>query len=376
VIVLTQHVVLVEPNYYSPFPPIGLLKLSSYEKSKGNTTELVRKRGFPRRKPDKIYITSLFTWAWRPVWEAVRSFKAWFPNVEITLGGLYASLMPEHAALSGADHIWVGLFEEAEDMVPDYTLVPRWKASIVFASRGCCRACPYCSVPKIEGRMNRQKRSIRRYIWPGHTKIIFFDNNILASQYWCQIFQEVIDLGMAVDFNQGLDARLLSPEAAALISKMKIRTVRLAYDTPSQKEAVESAIELLHSQGVRKRRIQVYTLFNFRETPDEFLERVRQILEWGAVCYPMRYQPPMTLKKDSFVSAHWTRDQLEKVAKARRVIGYGGAFPPYKGLIEKFRSASGFDDAFELFPPKEPLSGIGFLSRKADSARQTDLLKW
>lgn len=297
-----------------------------------------------------VYITSLFTWAWSPVWRGVRKYKAWYPEVPIWLGGLYASLLPDHAKLSGADNIYFGVHGEAEDMLPDYSLVPNWDGSIIFASRGCSNNCPYCAVPKLEGKINSEKSSIKKYVWPGHTKLIFFDNNILAMRYWKNIFREVIELGMEVDFNQGLDAQLLSDEAALLLSKMKIPRIRLAYDRPSERDYVERAINLLSEKGINKRHILIYTLFNFNESPIDFLSRVLEILEWGAVCYPMRFQPQYTLKKDSYISPKWTEEKLEMVATARRVIGYGGAFPPYDGLINKFRDAGGFYKAFSLDP--------------------------
>ena len=40
------------------------------------------------------------------------------------------------------------------------------------------------------------------------------------------------------------------------------------------------------------------------------------------------------------------------VAAARRVIGYGGAFPPYEGLVKKFRDARNFEEAFALYSDK------------------------
>ena len=64
----------------------------------------------------------------------------------------------------------------------------------------------------------------------------------------------------------------------------------------------------------------------------------------------MRYQPPNTLKKDSYVAPQWTHEQLEMVATARRVIGFGGAFPPYEGIVKKFNKAKSFNEAFELYP--------------------------
>jgi len=62
----------------------------------------------------------------------------------------------------------------------------------------------------------------------------------------------------------------------------------------------------------------------------------------------MRYEPPDSLEKNYFISPFWTPEQLELVARARRVIGFGGAFPPYEGLVRKFDSAPTLEDAMSL----------------------------
>ena len=64
----------------------------------------------------------------------------------------------------------------------------------------------------------------------------------------------------------------------------------------------------------------------------------------------MRYQPltgQHAFQKDSYVSPAWTPEQLDMVAAARRVIGYGGAFPPYQALVNKFDQAAQTDDPFD-----------------------------
>ena len=62
----------------------------------------------------------------------------------------------------------------------------------------------------------------------------------------------------------------------------------------------------------------------------------------------MRFEPLCTLEKGQYVGPRWTREQLQIVQLARRVIGYAGAFPPYEGLLNKFNQSSIFDDAFDL----------------------------
>lgn len=344
---MAKHILMVEPKYYTKYPPVGLLKLSSYHKNKGDTVEFIKGCDYPKKNPDKIYVTSLFTWAWKPVKEAIKHYKAWFPNTELWLGGLYASLMPQHAAQWGADHIYKGIFYEAENLLPDYSLVPNWNGSIIFSSRGCNRKCGFCAVPLIEGKICNVKKSIKNLIWPTHKKIIFFDNNILENPYWKEVFEELHELCLPVDFNQGLDARLITLEVAEKIKKIKIDSViRIAYDTYEERTFVENAIKLLHSVGINKRRILVYALFNYNENPDIFYQRLKDILNWGAVCYPMRYEPINALNKNAYIHPKWRPEQIEAIQQARRVIGYNGAFPPYDALKNKFNKSDSFDEGF------------------------------
>lgn len=342
-----MHILLVEPAYYTRYPPLGLLKLASYHRREDDTVELIRGCSFPDKKPDKIYVTSLFTWGWKEVWEAVRYYKSLFPTTELSLGGIYASLMPEHAKLSGADRVHIGLIKEAEDLLPAYDLIPEWKWSILFASRGCPNRCPFCAVPRLEGDLNSCKQSIRHLVYPGHKRVILWDNNILASPNWESIVAEAQELGIGVDYNQGLDAKLVTPKVAETLSKLKMPCVRLAYDFKAKGKYVEQAIGLITSNGIRGREIFVYVLYNFEDTPDDFFERVRDVLTWGAVVFPMRFEPLDSMTRNSYISRSWDKNRLEMVEKVRRVLGFSGTLPPYSYLVERFRNASGFDDAFK-----------------------------
>jgi hypothetical protein len=353
-----MHILLVEPNYYTRYPPLGLLKLAAYHKSKGDSVELVRGEVVPSAKPNRIYVTSLFSYAWKPVHKTVHFYKNKYPDVEVWLGGIYASLLPDHAIMSGADHIHEGLFYEAEDLMPDYSLVPYWDGSIIFSSRGCIRKCPFCAVPTLEKDFI-PKRSIAKFIHPAHKRVILWDNNFLASPYWHDILLEIKERNLWVDFNQGLDSRLLNEEKAEMIASMKTHLIRTAYDSSSSRKRIEKGVELLISKGVSARKILMYLLFNFEnDTPEDLLFRMLDVMEWGVVSYPMRYQPtilPYALEKDSYVSPYWSEDELEMVADARRVLGYHGAFAPYKKLREKFLKASSLREALSLRPKRKKI---------------------
>lgn len=346
---------MVEPDYYSQYPPLGLLKLSSYHKKEGDEVTLAEGVEVGLNcDPDRVYVTSLWTWEWEEVWRCVRYYQNLYPDAEVWLGGLYASILPGHAKESGADKVYEGLFEPAENLVPDYSLVPDWDASILFTTRGCNSNCGFCIVPKIEGELRVIKNSVEKFVQPDHSKVVLWDNDFLASPARDELLDELSALEKKVDFNQGLRASYIDKEIAKKLSDIRLggvngsTKVRIAYDTLEESKIVRRAIENLHSAGFSNRDIMVYTLFNWKEGPNKFFRRVRNILDWGAVSYPMRYQPLDSREKNDFVHHNWTEEELEMVEAARRVIGYGGSFPPYEGLVKKFNEAQGFHEGLEL----------------------------
>lgn len=334
-----------------------MLKLSSYHKHLGDDVEFHDTLHEADSKPSLVYITSLFTYSWKPVHDAAEFYRGLYPDADIVLGGIYATLMPEHAKLADVDKVHVGLFNEAERYMPDYSLVPEWKSSIMFGTRGCIRKCAFCAVPKLEGKTWGPAQSITDLVDPRHREVVLWDNNVLGVPNWCDIVDELQELDVKVDFNQGLDARLIDGEIARKLRQLRIDPIRMAYDIPSERNALMRAIPALAEAGFSRRKMHVYTLYNFMDSPEDFLNRVIDLLEWGVVSYPMRYEPLNSLVKNKYISPHWTPERLELVAKARRVLGFGGAFPPYEGLKQKLRSARSFEEAFELRPhPNEKRS--------------------
>jgi hypothetical protein len=350
-----MHILLVEPTYYTRYPSLGLLKLASYHKLQRDTIELVHGCQPVSQVPDKIYVTSLFTYAWKPVHEAIAYYKKMFPQTMVVIGGIYATLMPEHAALSGADEVHHRLYEEAEDLLPDYSLVPEWQQSIIFSHRGCVNRCPYCAVPIMEPSVGQiHAKSIRHLVARSHRKVVLWDNNVLGTTNWRDLVAELKEIGLPVDFNQGLDARRVTEEVGQEFKGLRIDPVRMAYDVPAERKALQTAIPSLEIAGFKLRNMIVYVLYNFQDSPEEFLERLCDLMEWGVVAYPMRFEPLDSLKKNQYVADKWTAEQLEMIAEARRVVGYGGAFPPHDGLKKKFLEARNFEEAFSLRPSKRP----------------------
>jgi len=120
-----MKVLLVEPDYYTRYPPLGLMKLSSFHKSRGDDIDFVR--GLVNNcnyDPDIIKITSLFTYSWKPVHRAIEFYHRLYPRAKIEVGGIYASIMPERIRLKFPfAFIHKGLYNPAERYMPDYDML-------------------------------------------------------------------------------------------------------------------------------------------------------------------------------------------------------------------------------------------------------------
>ncbi|MHB8559992.1 MAG: radical SAM protein [Thermoplasmataceae archaeon] len=314
--------------------------------------------------PQKIYITSLFTYSWKPVHESIEFYHKMFPNAEIYVGGIYATLMSQHVRqVFPYANVHLGLVKEAENMLPAYHLLKQvdkwkdWDRSIVFTSRGCIRKCQFCVVPKVEGGMRDEKPSILDLMHPNHKKVTIWDNNFLASPYAKSMLKELSDHGIEADFNQGLDARLMDEETAGLLADVKSKTIHMAYDWPWEGPYIQKAINLLGDAGYKKKNLIFYMLYNFwdeghkkGDTPEDFLLRLKNLMKWGASVYPMRFIPLNSLTRTGYVSPLWNAEQLEMIADARRVLGFAGTWVPYRALADKFIYAETFEQAMELRP--------------------------
>ena len=362
-----MNTLLVEPDYYSKYPPLGLLKLASYHRSYGDRIQYVRGMTNNVNKPDSIEITSLFTYSWKPVHDAIDYYHKLFPSAQINVGGIYATLMPKNIKSNFPFvKIHLGLFPRAENQMPSYDILKwvdkwrDWDRSIVFTSRGCIRKCQFCVVPKVEGGMRDEKPSIMNLIHPYHKKVTIWDNNFLASPYAKSMLKELIDHDIEADFNQGLDARLMDEETAGLLADVKSKTIHMAYDWPWEGPYIKKAIDMLGEAGYKKKNLIFYMLYNFwdeqhkkGDTPEDFLLRLKNLMKWGASVYPMRFIPLDSLTRTGYVSPLWTPEKLEMIADARRVLGFAGTWVPYRALADKFLYSDTFEEAMELRPKKE-----------------------
>lgn len=196
-----------------------------------------------------------------------------------------------------------------------------------FTSRGCIRRCRFCAVPQIEGDL--------RELADWEPRPVVCDNNLLACSR--AHFDKVIDKLKGVpqvDFNQGLDARLLTDYHADRLAELDTRLVRLAWDHVKLESAVMVAYERLRRAGFWKERIRVYVLIGFDDTPADALYRLESIKALGVWPNPMRYQPLDVEKRNGYVASGWTDAELKRFMRywSRQCWLASVPFEEYRGV--------------------------------------------
>ncbi len=325
---------LVEPVSKTPYPPLGLLKISSMlkDKYKGCTVVSQVGIGIPQHinKPNKIFITSLFTWDYKYLVECIDFYSKKFPLSEIIVGGIGTTLINDIEFPYKNVIIHKGLYMDAEFYPPDYSLSFERKinTSISFTTRGCQRHCGFCSVNTLEPNF------FVRVGWERDVDIklkyiTLWDNNFLQSPNFEKDCETLASFNKIVDFNQGIDARLYDEDKSKLLSKIRLDPIRFAFDNISYEKDILKAISIAKKNTNTE--IRVYVLFNYNDTPEELYYRINLLNKEGVLSFPMRYRRPVETNA-TIPGKYWNTYLL-------RAFNLSLLFYYKKGLIKKDRNA-------------------------------------
>ena len=269
--VVSMNILMVDTDQ-TFFPNLALMKLSAWHKKNGDKVWL----DLPNGHIDCVYIACVFDWNKET---AVGLAKAWrSKGIPVKLGGFPLN---KHT-----------LPDEIEHIMPDYGLYGV-DFSVGFASRGCFRNCEFCIVTEKEGNQVVFNASIHEFLHPDHQKLFLLDNNILASPKWKFTFEEILETDVLIDFNQGLDMRILNQAQAELLGQMRfLKNLKIAFDRAEMKDEFVKSVNLLTDNGVKVHKLQCYTLVGYNTSFEEDMERLRVMKELGVKCYPTFYKPP------------------------------------------------------------------------------------
>lgn len=366
-----KNILLIEPDYKNKYPPLGLMKISTFHKEKGDNVFFYKgcSRELKEKTWDRIYISTLFTFYWNKTIKTIKYYSKSVNSLsDIFVGGVMATLMESEIKKEINVNVVKGLINEKgklgyEDddtidyLTPDYSIIepkvntilnyfyPTNNSYIAYATRGCIRNCEFCAVPIIEPvftnnlSIAKQVESIRKK-YGEKRHLLLLDNNVLASKKFPEIIEEIKNAGFGkgakyisnkngkkrkitryVDFNQGIDARLLTREKMKLLSEIAIKPIRIAFDDIKYKDTYIKKVRLAAEFGIKN--LSNYLLFNFKDSPDDLYERMKINIElneeferngyqskiWS---FPMKFAPIKGeyCKNRKYVGNEWNKKYL------------------------------------------------------------------
>ena len=338
---------------------------------------------------DRVYITTLFTYEWQKTVDMIALAKTLVLPERIYVGGVLATLMPEEIEAATGIMPLTGLlrssnvlgFNDDVDidlLTPDYSILDNTEytyfchdAYLTSCTKGCGMKCSFCAVQRLEPiyecyrPLAAQIAEIDKLYGP-RKNLILLDNNVLLSKCFDKIIEEIIALGFGrgatfispetgkpnqriVDFNQGLDANLLTPHKAAQLARLAISPARIAFDHIDDREKYLQAVALIEQAGIDE--ISNYLLYNtpnfsgkgkprHADLPEDLYERMRINLEFVEQANEARAQagrPPLRLysypmgfvpldgKDRSYTGENWcpkTKQGLRRMLHLTKGVAY------------------------------------------------------
>ncbi len=431
------NILLVEPDYKNKYPPIGLMKIASFHRQRGDFVEFYKGEApYPLiNKADRVYITTLFTFHYDITINCIRHYVRYANKDNIYVGGIASSLLTSSFERdTGIRNIILGQLTDSEkigyndhvniDKLPlDYDILddisyvyPAGDNYFVHTTRGCPRRCDFCAVKLLEPKFETTNNIIEQVervdaIYGKKRNLLIMDNNILHSNKLDRIVDDIIALGFDgeknyvhpnpisiltgkirrrkgfganyskqldeliayiakfsdrisryktvgeefcdifekintanaweeiqkneeylvnitekyrsktrmvryVDFNQGIDARLLNKSKARTLSRIPISPFRLAYDSVDETDTFVSAMNNAIANGISD--FSNYILYNWEDRPEDLWSRLHTAIQLynksgvKAFSFPMKYAP-IDAKDRSFIGEHWNKKYLGAV---------------------------------------------------------------
>lgn len=295
------------------FPNIPLMKISAWHKASGDHVEWYDPMFSPHM--DKVYASKVFSFS--------PDFDYFIDADEVSYGGSGYCI-----SLANGKEVFdkskdKDLPSEIEHIYPDYSLYGITDTAYGFLTRGCPRGCSFCHVEAKEGRRSYKVADLNEF-WNGQKNIVLCDPNILACREWKDLLQQLIDSKAWVDFNQGLDIRLMTEEKAEMLKRIKMKELHFAWDRYQDKDMILPKFKMFKEiTGIRERDLLVYVLCNFDTTLEQDLERIYTLREMGYWAYVMLYD------KENIPKGHVLR-KLQRWVNNRVIFASCPTFEEYQ----------------------------------------------
>ncbi len=254
------------------WPNLALMKIAGYHEAMGHTVNWYNGALFESQY-DLIYASKIFSFSKLPQ-------------------------LPSSAIIGGTGiDFFNALPKEIEATNPSYSLYPKFKSHIGFSMKGCRFSCDFCCVPKKEGKPYKYNSIDNILLNPnGGNKLMLLDNDFFGSGDWEKNLLRIIELGLKVNFNQGLNIRIITQRQADLLAKCKYwnshftsRYLTFAWDIYDDKDKIMRGIEKCDRAGIRRDHMQFFVLVGHDTSPEQDVERITTLAKLGCMPFVMKY---------------------------------------------------------------------------------------
>ena len=268
------------------YPNLPLMKLSAWHKKQGDAVEWYDTWNGLFNPYDKVYLSKVFSFT--------EDYKQPIYTKEVIRGGTGYCITNENGKEIFHKEQNHNLPDDIEHIYPDYSLYPEKTKDTAFGflTRGCPRGCSFCIVKDKEGLCSHKVADLSEF-WNGQKNIELLDPNILASKECEELLEQLIDSKAKINFNQGLDIRMMTDRKAELLEKIPIQMIHFAWDRYEDKEFIQPKFRIFREHStVNFRNLIVYCLVGDRERKvlDSDLERIYWLRDNGYTPYVMIYE--------------------------------------------------------------------------------------
>lgn len=263
------------------YPNLPLMKISAWHKSQGDHVEWYEPMFSGHM--DKVYMSKVFSFT--------PDYEYFIDADEIIKGGTGYAITLEDGKEQYDKAKDKSLPDEVEHMYPDYELYGITDTAYGFLTRGCPRGCGFCHVASKEGRCSYKVADLSEF-WSGQKNIVLCDPNILACPQHMELLQQLADSKAKVNFNQGLDIRLITEKNLEILKQVRLDSIHFAFDRWQDREIIEPRLRRFVSEtgyNKDKGKVMCYILCNFDTTLEQDIYRIQLCRELKISPYPMIY---------------------------------------------------------------------------------------